>query len=160
MRFERAGRYYEFGRSQWELSCRLPVASGDVFGFFSEAGESGASVTVFASAPNVSCGGTLISLFNRACSASDASFALGPPPTAPDQSPITRTSTITITISRLPKKLCDEGLFFQELPNSGVDLVAAEVIQTHVLHHFAAVITGGPDRERADDPLLHSVAAI
>ena len=111
--------------------------------------------------PNVSGGGTLIYLSSIVrARASDASFALGPPPTAPDQSPITRTSTITITISRLPKKLCDEGLFFQELPNSGVDLVAAEVIQTHVLHHFAAVITGSPDRERADDPLLHSVAAI
>jgi hypothetical protein len=123
------------------VGAGCPVASGVVFGFFSGAGEEGRL-------PNVSGGGTLIYLSSIVrAPASDASFALGPPPTAPDQSPITRTSTITITISRLPKKLCDEGLFFQELPNSGVDLVAAEVIQTHVLHHFAAVITGGPDRE-------------
>jgi hypothetical protein len=129
VRFERAGRYYEFGRSQWELS--VAVASGQ-WG--------------------------MPSVFRSQQADSIASFALGPPPTAPDQSPITRTSTITI--SRLPKKLCDKGLFFQELADRGVDLVATEIIQTHVLHHFAAVITGGPDRERADDPLLHSVAAI
>ena len=60
----------------------------------------------------------------------------------------------------LPKKLSDKGLFFQELADRGVDLVTTEIIQLHVLHHFAAVITGGADRERADDSLLHSVAAI
>jgi hypothetical protein len=87
-----------------------------------------------------------------------ASFALGPLQPRPIKASITRTSTITI--SRLPKKLCDKGLFFQELADRGVDPVATEIIQTHVLHHFAAVITGGSDRERADDPLLHSVAAI
>ena len=67
---------------------------------------------------------------------------------------------VTITILRLAKKLRDKGFFFQELADRGVDFVATEIIQPHVLHHFAAVITGGADRERADDSLLHSVAAI
>jgi hypothetical protein len=60
----------------------------------------------------------------------------------------------------LTKKLRDKGLFFQELADRGVDLVATEIIQPHVLDHFAAVIIGGADRERTDDPLLHSVAAV
>ena len=144
------------------VGCRLPSGKWGCLRLLLRSGRiRGLPLLFLLQLPNASGGGTLIYLSSIVrAPASDASFALGPPPTAPDQSPITRTSTITITISRLPKKLCDEGLFFQELPNSGVDLVAAEVIQTHVLHHFAAVITGGPDRERADDPLLHSVAAI
>jgi hypothetical protein len=129
--------------------CQLSVVSGDAFGFFSEAGKSGGLrywfwlQTQCERRRNVD-----LSLFNRACSVpSDASFVLGPPPIALNQGPTTGTSTITITILRLPKKLCDKSLFFQELADRGVDPVATEIIQTHVLHHFAAVITGGANRE-------------